>query len=310
MGRKGMRAPVGQSSALSLATGLVSTPLPEKLHPGRLDRNAWGAIVSRRNPWYAVNSYDWFVMSGTVTATHARLRQASKVVQVIQDENGWEVSGLDESSHKFQHREQALGAARQKAALHKAGILVHESGYARPARSKRPWPEQAAFNREVWVRLAADPGYAELPERVETDRDGHVLMSPPPSRRHGQRQSRISTLLETLLPEGITVTECPVSTPEGVKGADVAWFAPGRVNEVEDETLPDRAPDLCVEVMSPSNSPDQIRTKVELYAAAGAREVWVCDLQGKITFFAEGQVIRQSALCPEFPNEACPSGPR
>jgi hypothetical protein len=249
-------------------------------------------------------------MSGNVTPARARFHQASRVVQVIQDENGWEVSGLGEPSHKFLHRDEAFVAARQRAALHKAEVLVHESGYATPAKSKRPWPDQAAFNRKVWARLVADPGYAGLPERVETDRDGQVLMSPPPSRRHGQRQSRISTLLETLLPEGVTVTECPVSTPEGVKGADVAWFSPGRANEVDDEALSDRAPDLCVEVMSPSNSPEQIRAKVELYAAAGARAVWVCDLQGKMTFFAGGQAIRQSALCPEFPNEVCPSAPR
>ena len=83
--------------------------------------------------------------------------------------------------------------------------------------TQRPWRDQASINRRVWSRLVADPRYAEIPERVETDREGRAIMSPPPSHRHSRRQFRIGSLLEALLPGGFVLTECAVSTAEGVR---------------------------------------------------------------------------------------------
>jgi Uma2 family endonuclease len=56
-----------------------------------------------------------------------------------------------------------------------------------------------------------------------------------------------------------------------------------------------------VEILSPSNTQAEIDQKRALYFAAGAREVWICDRDSHIRFFApEGQVER-SSLCPKFP---------
>ncbi len=99
-----------------------------------------------------------------------------------------------------------------------------------------PSENQTAFNLKRWRQLLADPELARLPYRVETDRHGHILMSPPPAPAHGKKQNRIGTLLEQLLPNGHVVTECPVSTPDGVKAIDVAWLAPERGQEADTET--------------------------------------------------------------------------
>ena len=61
-----------------------------------------------------------------------------------------------------------------------------------------PSENQTAFNLERWRQLLADPELARLPYRVETDRHGHILMSPPPAPAHGKKQNRIGTLLEQL----------------------------------------------------------------------------------------------------------------
>jgi hypothetical protein len=45
--------------------------------------------------------------------------------------------------------------------------------------------EQAAFNLKRWAEVLADPELARLPHRFETDRHGHVIMSPPPAPAHG-----------------------------------------------------------------------------------------------------------------------------
>ncbi|MBV8143075.1 MAG: Uma2 family endonuclease [Verrucomicrobia bacterium] len=162
---------------------------------------------------------------------------------------------------------------------------------------------QTVFNLKRWRQLLADPELARLPFRVETDRHGHLLMSPPPAPAHGKKQNRIGTLLEQLLPNGHVVTECPVSTADGVKAIDVAWLAPGRAQEAEKETCLTRAPEICVEILSPSNTAGEIEEKVALYFESGAREVWICQQDGALEFHLSSrpEIGGSSELCPQFP---------
>src|SRR5947199_8994504 len=83
---------------------------------------------------------------------------------------------------------------------------------------------QTSFNLARWNELVADTELAKLPNRIETDRHGHIIMSPPPAARHSRRQARIAALLERLLPHGTPFTECAISTADGVKATDVAWL--------------------------------------------------------------------------------------
>ena len=52
------------------------------------------------------------------------------------------------------------------------------------ALASRPFVEQHALNRQVWERLVNDPALAETIEKVETDRDGNLIMSAPPGIPH------------------------------------------------------------------------------------------------------------------------------
>ena len=167
----------------------------------------------------------------------------------------------------------------------------------------RPSDRQTAFNLKRWGELLADRDLARLPHRIETDRHGHILMSPPPAPAHGDQQSEIVYLLKTLLPHGRVVTECPLSTSDGVKAVDVAWLAPERRQEVRSVICFIKAPEICVEVLSPSNTPEEISEKIALYFESGAREVWVCD-RGSFRFhFLDAPEIRLSSeMCPQFPD--------
>ncbi|HEV7891830.1 MAG TPA: Uma2 family endonuclease [Pyrinomonadaceae bacterium] len=64
--------------------------------------------------------------------------------------------------------------------------------------------------------------------------------------------------------------------PDSVLGADVAFISQERLAKIEN---PDKfgpfAPDLAVEVMSPSNTVSEMEEKAALYFAAGARAMWV-----------------------------------
>jgi hypothetical protein len=113
---------------------------------------------------------------------------------------------------------------------------------------------QTEFNLARWEQVLADTTLATLSYRIETDQHGHILMSPPPAPLHGQRQIQIGVLFHQLLPAGRIVSECPLSTAGGVKAIDVAWLAPGRPENISQLILFERAPEICVEIVSPSNS--------------------------------------------------------
>ena len=163
---------------------------------------------------------------------------------------------------------------------------------------------QRAFNERRWADLCADPELARIEGRIETDRHGHIIMTPPPAAQHGMFQSEIARLLGNQAPHGRVVTECPISTADGVRAADVAWASPDAIRELGDGICLPRAPEVCVEVLSPSNTKAEIREKTALYFDAGAKEVWICAESGAMTFFHAGggnAPMSVSQIFPDFP---------
>jgi Uma2 family endonuclease len=161
--------------------------------------------------------------------------------------------------------------------------------------------DQTAFNLAVWAKLTADPEFARLPYRLETDQHGQIIMSPPAAPSHGNKQYRIARLLGRLMVAGEVVTECPVSTRKGVKVIDVAWCSDGFWAESKDMVCLVRAPEICVEILSPSNTRGEIDEKRRLYFEAGAREVWLCGEDGLMSFFTTAGPVTASGLCAGFP---------
>jgi len=165
-----------------------------------------------------------------------------------------------------------------------------------------PQPTQTEANLRHWVEVLNNPELSKIEGRIETDRHGHLIMSPLPSATHGRFQSRIAYLLQTFLPKGETLTECPISTADGVRAADVAWASPHCMRELGNRACFPRAPEICVEVASPGNSVREIKEKMALYFNAGASEVWICAQTGAIQFFDKNIApLGKSRLCPRFP---------
>src|ERR1051325_4441069 len=113
--------------------------------------------------------------------------------------------------------------------------------------------DQTAFNLAVWEKVLADRFLAGLPHRIETDRYGQIVMSPPPAPEHGEEQAEIGSLLKQHLPHGHVITECPVSTREGVKGVDVTWISKKRRQAQRGQVCLTEAPQICVGVIPPAN---------------------------------------------------------
>ena len=151
-----------------------------------------------------------------------------------------------------------------------------------------------------WDEICRDPFLANAPYKLETTVSGNLLMSPA-SKRHSIQQGRIEHLLRTLLPSGEAIPECSIATTQGVRVADVAWMSAAFFASHREESLYAVAPEICVEVISPGNSGEEIGEKTELYLAKGAREVWVCSDDGHMTFHDHQGALKRSLLCPKFP---------
>ncbi len=152
----------------------------------------------------------------------------------------------------------------------------------------------------TWEELCADPALQDLPYRIELNGLNQIVMSPLYF-RHGRSQAEICTLLTNLLPQGRASVESAVMTSDNVKVPDVIWATHEFIRQHADAYALPTAPDICVEVLSPTNRAAEIDQKRALYFESGAREVWICGLKGEMEFYAPAGALERSALCPEFP---------
>jgi Uma2 family endonuclease len=125
-----------------------------------------------------------------------------------------------------------------------------------------------------WSEVVNNPYFENLPFKIELNKYGKIEMSPA-SNKHGYLQSLISALFVNKLKKGKTLTECSVQTLEGVKVADIAWCSKKFFTQYGFATPYTKAPEICVEIVSPSNSKEEMLNKVQLYLQAGAEEVWI-----------------------------------
>lgn len=150
-----------------------------------------------------------------------------------------------------------------------------------------------------WTEVLADTSLQDLPYKIELDEYGRIVMSPA-TNRHSELQGDVYFLLRRALSgRGKPLVECSIRTAKGVKVADVAWRSREFLDQHGSATPYPRAPDLCVEIVSPSNRHPELREKIALYLEAGAREVWIVDENGQIEIHgAAGALDRSEFIDP------------
>lgn len=148
-----------------------------------------------------------------------------------------------------------------------------------------------------WQQVCDDPLLRDLPYKIELNEWGNIVMSPATS-RHGMLQGLIQNALRAIRQDGLVFPECPIQTAKGVKVPDVVWASGAFLREHAASSPFLRAPELCIEVMSPANSMREMEEKRELYFARGAQEVWLCDEQGALAFHDCTGPIPVSRLFP------------
>jgi Uma2 family endonuclease len=158
--------------------------------------------------------------------------------------------------------------------------------------------------------------YAALPDEEGVFREldeGVVIEMPYASPTHGRVQTNTAALLHGWLRQSgadfqISQNSAFHLGPRTVRAPDV-WMLRGpayRAMEYRQGAL-HGSPDLAVEVISPSNSAEDIDRKVEQYLRAGTQGVWllysetrhvIVHRPGEIRKYESGQMLEEPGLLP------------
>ncbi len=138
--------------------------------------------------------------------------------------------------------------------------------------------------QELAQRWNALLGTRGLPERYELDEYGEVIELITPKTPHQRIVSAFIVQIQQQL-GGEALPGIAVVTSIGVRIPDVVWQ---KAWTGIDPVSP--APAICVEVQSEDNTRRELNEKVAAYLEAGAREVILVELSGRIRHFgAEGE---------------------
>ena len=111
--------------------------------------------------------------------------------------------------------------------------------------------------------------------------DGKLLMTPSPSSWHQRVSIKLASLLHRFAEaRGLgVVLVAPLDvilTDEDVVQPDILFVARAHEGRIASEGIRG-APDLVVEILSPSTRKLDLETKTDLYAREGVQEYWVVD---------------------------------
>ena len=141
-------------------------------------------------------------------------------------------------------------------------------------------PLTANEHQRAWEVLCNDKTLAGIPYKIETDAWGAVRMSPTQT-RHSRMVGRVTRLLQQKL-GGEAMPELAMVTPDGIKVPDVGWCSDAFLAQHWSNVVLRKAPEICVEVVSPSNAEAELRSKTALYLNLGAIEVWLVSEDGAV----------------------------
>lgn len=127
--------------------------------------------------------------------------------------------------------------------------------------------------------------------------DGELISSPSATLAHALTRDRIVVAFYGYLaakPVGRAAAEIDCRLSEAiVRRSDVAFFFTPPVRPVPMDVVPiPFAPDIAIEILSPSERAVEVNRKVLDYLAAGSREVWLFDRDNAEAFVHTEEGVR------------------
>lgn len=171
-----------------------------------------------------------------------------------------------------------------------------------------PVPNLTITTVEDLLSAPADLGRCELVR-------GELVMMSPGKGRHGAIEARIVKLLANFVDSqglgtvfGSSAGYVLARNPDTVREPDVSFLSTTRLGDQDLDSFLEGAPDLAVEILSPSNSARDMAAKADDCLAAGCQVVWVVDpLRKSILVYhadapaialTEDDTLTESALLP------------
>ncbi|MDW8223421.1 MAG: Uma2 family endonuclease [Gemmatales bacterium] len=138
---------------------------------------------------------------------------------------------------------------------------------------------------EEFLALCERPEYQD--QQLELD-EGRLIVMPPAGVRHGGGCWLIAAVLADYVRgvgRGMAVTNDAglmlAVTPSTIRAPDIAFYRDKRRLEELSEGVASELPQLVVEVLSPSDRPNDVARKVQQYLRAGIEMVWVVEPQDR-----------------------------
>ncbi len=146
--------------------------------------------------------------------------------------------------------------------------------------------------------------------------EGELITMPAPESLHTRIAHAVYRILrprleehgsvEVFLEAGYVLSHSPLT----IRQPDVSVLSKERVLATPEDNYFEGGPELAVEVVSPSDSAEDLELKAKQYLKAGNSEVWVLcpktkDIHvfaasGEVKVLGEGDVLRSTALLPGF----------
>jgi Uma2 family endonuclease len=143
--------------------------------------------------------------------------------------------------------------------------------------------------------------FLKLPDPKEGHNElhhGELVVMPPPKKGHQRIQDRFQMLLKPLVREMAVRVEMafrPMADHE-VWLADVGCVSLERDNATGDDEYLMGSPELVVEVLSPSNTMDEMHDKMSLCMDNGCLSFWIADPKRKTVSVRESNVTKHHGL--------------
>jgi len=152
----------------------------------------------------------------------------------------------------------------------------------------------AAMTVEEFARLPADGARHEI-------NAGELITLPPPKSLHSRLARSVFIALDAFLQKdgrrevyqeaGYTLSREPLT----IRQPDVSVLSKARIEETPEDGYFEGAPELAVDIVSPSDPAEDLQIKVRQYLSAGAKQVWVLYPKTKdIHVFKAGQLLELS----------------
>ncbi|HUQ83814.1 MAG TPA: Uma2 family endonuclease [Gemmatimonadaceae bacterium] len=173
------------------------------------------------------------------------------------------------------------------------------------------WATEMLMSVEEYLVFPSPEGKAELVR-------GELRLTPPPGGPHGMAASNLMAfLLSHVRPHQLGVVFMDamgyelLRLPRTVRMPDLSFVRAGRLPEAGiGPGLLKLAPDLAVEVLSPSETASELEEKLDDYLVSGTRLLWVVDpvrrtvmiisADAPVRWLREGDTLDGGAVIPGF----------